>query len=297
VYVPLVACVVGAACAPLVARRAEPRIAATVLVVTGLMLAVASAAALALLAFASAARIPAVAARGHWAAESVASREPVPTWLGVLAAVSLVAIATNALRVLVSHSRPLSEAVRLQLRNAGDIITVNDQAAYAYACRALPFRPGVIIVSDGLHRSLDREQRAAVLAHEQSHLEHHHHLYEMGAMLTSALNPLLRPIERHIRFCLERWADEDAAAARGRETAASALAVSALQRSTTTPLPQLAHATNAVPARVRALLDDPHPRGRFWVGSATLNALLATAAAVLAAHSTELIFEALRRLK
>ena len=297
VYVPFVACALGIATAPVIARRSDPRLAARVLLATGLVLAAASAAALALLAFATAARIPLVATHGRWAAGAVANQEPVPIWLGVFAAICIAAIAANAIRLVVRHAVPLSHAVRLQLEGGGQIITVRDQAAYAYACRAMPFRPGVIIVSDGLQQTLDPEQRAAVLAHERSHLAHHHNLYEMGALLTTMCNPLLQPIERHLRFCLERWADEDAAATRGRGVAASALAASALNAPSAAPQVRLAHATNAVPARVRALLDGVTPHSKLWVGSAVLNALLAGIAAVLAAHSTELIFEALRRLK
>ena len=296
VYLPFVACAIGAASAPLIARRSDPRLAARVLLVTGLLLAAASAAALSLLAFATAARIPFVATRGHWAASAVGRREPVPTWLGVLAAAAIAAIAANAVRLLVRHTPPLCNAMRLQLQRGGQIITINDHAAYAYACRAVPFRPGVIIVSDGLQRTLDPEQRAAVFAHEHAHLRHHHNLYEVGALLATMCNPLLRPIERHLRFCLERWADEDAAAVHGRSVAASALAASAL-KAPAAPQFRLAHAGNAVPARVRALLDDATPRSKVWIGSAVLNALFAGIAAIIAADSTELIFEALQRLK
>jgi hypothetical protein len=295
VYVPFVACALGIAGAPRLARRTNPRTAARVLLVTGLMLAVASAAALALLAFATAARIPLVARHGHWTAGAVGSHAHVPMWLGVLATACIVAIVANAARTAIGYARRFPHAVRLQLERGGEIVAVTDGAAYAYACRALPFLPGVIVVSDGLNHTLDAEERAAVLAHERSHLEHQHNLYELGALLTRSLNPLLQPIERQMRFCLERWADEDAAAAQGRSVAASALAASALHAHHPVAAVRLAHASDGVPARIEALLDGPTRRGRLWIGSATANALLAAVAAVLAAHSTELIFEALRR--
>ena len=88
---------------------------------------------------------------------------------------------------------------------------VSDPDPFAFACRAWPFRPGVIVISDGMQRSLDDHQRAAVLAHEQSHLTHQHSVYELIALLAGALNPFLRPIQREIGFSLERWADERAA--------------------------------------------------------------------------------------
>jgi hypothetical protein len=295
VYVPFIACAVGVASARMLARRTDPRVASRVLVATGLVLGITSAVALSLLAFGVIARVPLVAAHGHWAASAVGGKVRVPAWIGLVALGCVGAIVANAVHMLGDHCRRLNHAVRLQLEGGGRIITVSDGGSFAYACRALPFRPGVIIVSDGLQRTLDTEQRAAVLAHERSHLDHQHNLYELGALLTTALNPLLSPIARELRFCLERWADEDAAAVQGRGVAASALAVSALHRPRAVPRLGAAHADNCVPARVRALIDEPAPRGRIWMGSAVVNALLAAVAVVLAAHSTELIFEALRR--
>jgi len=295
VYLPFVACAIGVAAARPVARHTDPRRAARVLAVTGLVLAATSAAALSLLAFTVIARIPLVAAHGHWAASAVGPKEHVPAWIGVLAIACIAAIAANALRTLDNYRRGLGHALRLQLTNSGEIITVADPDPFAYACRAWPFRPGVIIVSDGLQQTLDANQRAAVLAHEHSHLRHQHNLYELVALFTSALNPLLRPIEREIRFSLERWADEDAAASQGRHVAASALAISALRHTHTAPTPALAHATNSAPARVQALLENPHRHNRVFTATAAANATFALVAALLAAHSTELLFEALRR--
>jgi len=201
----------------------------------------------------------------------------------------------RAVRILDAYRRGVGPAVRLQLERGGQVVTVADPASFAYACRALPFRAGVIIVSDGLQRTLDPDQRAAVLVHEQSHLAHQHGVYELVALLATAINPLLRPLQREISFSLERWADEDAAGAQGRETAASALAASALHSTGASHQPALAHATTSVPARVQALLDDPRPTTRIPTVAAATNAVVAVTAALLAAHSTELIFEALRR--
>lgn len=295
VYLPFVACAIGVLTARGLARRAEPRLSARVLAATCVVLASATAAALAMLAFGVVARIPFVAAHGHWAASAVARKMPVPVWLGLLAIIAIGAIAVHAIRTLDDYRRGLAPAVRLQRESGGQVVTVTDPCPFAYACRAWPFRPGVIVISDGMQRSLDDDQRAAVLAHEQSHLAHQHSVYELVALLAAALNPLLRPIQREIGFSLERWADEDAAAVQGREVAASALATSALHRVHKTPQVSLSHATNGVPARVHALLDDVRPRNRALIAAATANAALAAAAVLLAAHSTELIFEALRR--
>jgi hypothetical protein len=296
VYLPFVSCIFAVGTARLVARRTEPHLSARVLTVTGLALAFATVTALSLLAFTIVARIPLVASHGKWAASAVASRVQVPMWLGVLAMVCIAVIAVRTARIFDRYRRGLGHAVRLQLGSSGEVVTVTDPASFAYASRVWPFRPGVIIISDGLQRTLDADERAAVLAHEQSHLTHQHGLYELAALLASALNPLLRPLQREINFSLERWADEDAAAVQGRDVAASALAASALHRVGAAPRPALAHATTCVPARVEALLDDPDPRTRLPMAVAAVNAIVAAVAVLLAAHSTEHIFEVLRAL-
>jgi beta-lactamase regulating signal transducer with metallopeptidase domain len=296
VYLPFLSCVIAVGSARLVARRTEPHLSARVLTLTGLALSLATAAALSLLAFTVVARIPLVASHGRWAASAVASRVEVPTWLGVLAIVCIAAIAVRTIRIFDRYRRGLGDAVRLQLESGGEVVTISDPASFAYASRAWPFRPGVIIVSDGLQQTLDADERAAVLAHEQSHLTHQHSIYELAALLAGALNPLLRPLQREINFSLERWADEDAAAVQGRDVAASALAASALHSVGSAPRPALAHATTCVPARVEALLDSPRPRTRLLTWIAAANAIVAAVAVLLAAHSTEHIFEVLRAL-
>ena len=82
IYFPFVACAIGAAGAGPVARRAAPHLSARVLAATGLVLALTNAAALSLLAFTVVARIPIVAAHGHWASSAVGRKVDVPTWVG-----------------------------------------------------------------------------------------------------------------------------------------------------------------------------------------------------------------------
>jgi Zn-dependent protease with chaperone function len=296
VYLPFISCVIAVGSARLVARRTEPHLSSRILTVTGLALAFTTAGALSLLAFTVVARIPIVASQGHWAASAVASRVEVPAWLGVFAIACIAVIAVRTVRTFDRYRRVLGHAVRLQLESGGEIVTVKDPASFAYASRIWPFRPGVIIVSEGLQQTLDANERAAVLAHEQSHLTHQHSLYELAALLAGALNPLLRPLQREINFSLERWADEDAAAVQGRAVAASALAASALHSVGAAPRPALAHATTCVPARVEALLDDPRPHNGLLTAIASANAIVAAVAVLLAARSTENIFEVLRAL-
>src|SRR5581483_9371752 len=58
----------------------------------------------------------------------------------------------------------------------------------------------------GMLALLDDAERAAVLAHERSHLRHHHALFELVVRVAVALNPLVISLEHDVRFALERWA-------------------------------------------------------------------------------------------
>ncbi|KUJ58405.1 hypothetical protein ADL25_03515 [Streptomyces sp. NRRL F-5122] len=80
---------------------------------------------------------------------------------------------------------------------------------------ALPGRPGRIVVSEGMLKCLRDEERHALLTHERAHLRAKHHVFKTIWRLTSAVNPLLRPLAHTGAFVLERWADEEAAAQTG----------------------------------------------------------------------------------
>jgi hypothetical protein len=70
-------------------------------------------------------------------------------------------------------------------------------------------------VTAGMREALDHAGRAALLAPERAHLAGFHHLYTSAARLAAAANPLLRPAARAVEYTVERWADEEAAAAVG----------------------------------------------------------------------------------
>ncbi len=98
-------------------------------------------------------------------------------------------------------------------------------------------------------------ERRVLLAHEAAHLRHHHHVYLQLVELSAAANPLLRPLASSVRIGVERWADEDAAAAVGDRTlTARALARASLARHTAaqpapTPAVALRMAGGAATAR------------------------------------------------
>jgi len=144
--------------------------------------------------------------------------------------------------------------------------------------------------------ALSAPERRVLLAHEASHLRHHHHLYVQVAELSAAANPRLRPVARAVHQAVERWADEDAATATGdRVLAAHAVARASLARRSRPSVPSLAGvlhmAEGPVLLRTRALLSrSPAPRRLLTVAVATL-VLAGSACAVVVGCHTEHLFE------
>ncbi|WP_186818269.1 M56 family metallopeptidase [Nocardia ninae] len=87
-------------------------------------------------------------------------------------------------------------------------------------------RPGIIVATDGLARSLTEPQRRAVLAHEHAHLRGHHHLMiRICAVMAAALPwiPLFAAAPRAVATLVELDADEIAATATSRPAMCGAL--------------------------------------------------------------------------
>lgn len=103
------------------------------------------------------------------------------------------------------------------------VLRVADDRPYAFA---LPARHGGIVVSEGCLATLETEELAAVLAHEQAHLQQRHHLVLLctGA-LVRALSwvPLLAAIRSALPHYLEIAADDAARRRVGTPALASAL--------------------------------------------------------------------------
>ena len=94
-----------------------------------------------------------------------------------------------------------------------DVVTLRADDAVAYA---VPGRPPQIVVTDGLAAVLSEDELAAVLRHERSHVVHgHDHHLVLAASVDATLGwlPAARRSTAALRLALERWADEDAAAA------------------------------------------------------------------------------------
>jgi Zn-dependent protease with chaperone function len=134
-------------------------------------------------------------------------------------------------------------------------------------------------------RLLDDDERRVVFAHEQAHLTHRHHRLVAYAAVAAAVNPLLIPVREAVAYLVERWADEDAAAAvNDRDLVAQAVARAALAIAGQGPIPGLGMHGGVAVHRVQALAEPaPAPQRRRLLGPVLLSAgfLAATAVATV----------------
>jgi Zn-dependent protease with chaperone function len=307
VYLPLLMPALAAAAARLLAARLEPRRATWLLTLAAVVLACCSLAALALLAAAAAARLPALAALAHYSQPVVRHRDTTSAVTGVAAALLLTGAAVAVAVVFRRRARALAESYRRAARIDTDgVVVLPGPAIEAYA---LPGWPGRIMVSARLLDVLDDDGRAALLAHERSHLAARHHLFTTVAHLAAAANPLLLPVARTVDYTVERWADEHAARCTGdRHLVAATIARVALLA---TPRPgRLAEAAlgivrpapnrislawaGPVPRRVAALLAPLPPRRTWLLAAAALIVLLAGASALEAARDLHALLDLAR---
>lgn len=257
--------------APIIARRLSPAIATWLLTTGGIVSALSAVAALALLATTLIGQNPAVAAAGHWSITALRRADPV-RWPVAVAALGALALGLGRLAwVSLKRGRAVAAAHRLTRRVAdtgSDLVVLPDPSADAYA---VPGRPGRVFVTRGMLTLLTREECDVMLAHERSHLRHHHHWHRTAVLIASALNPLLFSLPRAQGWVTERWADEDAARGSDRAVVASALSRAATaERSSRRPGVALALGSNAVDSRVAAMLADPPRRHPVMLAVAVL---------------------------
>ncbi|MEU9446190.1 M56 family metallopeptidase [Streptomyces sp. NPDC048304] len=220
--------------------------------------------------------------RAHSNPVALASDDPVPVVLGVLAAGLLAGGLLRTFTVVRRRRAALRALAPLRkLPAAGDLVVVEAARPDAYA---LPGRPERIVVTTAMLRALPGGEHAVLLAHERAHLLHRHHLYAAVAEATAACNPLLRPVRDHIAFHIERWADEEAAHMTGsRPLTARSLARAALAVADAAPCgPQaaLAYLAHKVTARVGALrAERPTSHWAVALPAAVVTALTSLASA------------------
>jgi hypothetical protein len=219
-----------------------------------------------------------------WALVYCRSWQPRPTsWLiaglcALLALASTVTLAVTAVSSLLSGSTLLGSVLAALLVAAVGSVGVAgwhrrqawripvdglallpDDEPVAYAL------PGGVVVSRGMVRALAADQRRALLAHERAHVSLRHHRFVLIVDLASAAQPLLWPLRDAVRYTVERWADEVAAAATGdRVLTARAVATAALAaRHSRLSVATLGISAGPVPQRVAALLTPVRPRYRI----------------------------------
>jgi Zn-dependent protease with chaperone function len=253
VHLLLLTPVALAAVGPAVSRHLTPAAAVRVLTCLAVAATAATGWGLSVLAIAGLANLPLVRAHLRGDPRALAAVDPVPWGFGVLAVVVLSVVVAR----LSSGwwRRPAERRTLAAVRAApaaGDLVVLADEQADAYA---LPGRPGRIVVTTGMLRSLSAEERAVLLAHERAHLTYRHHCYVAAVQLAVVANPLLARVRDEVVFGVERWADEVAAAAVSSRRAATRSLARAALATACLPAPPtaLAYLRHRIAARVAAL--------------------------------------------
>jgi Zn-dependent protease with chaperone function len=229
-------------------RRLPPRL-ATRLLTIALVLAVVTVLPTAMmLALAFVAHAPVVGIGFEWCAQAFGLHGSVPTPIGVLAIAMVIVAAVRSTRLLREH-----RALRLDAEHP--IHIADSDQPYAVT---LPGPAGQIVISTAMIDLLDDDERRVVVAHERAHARYRHDRYLLAAELAAAAVPPLRALARRVRYSVERWADEAAAAACGdRRLVAATLGKVALHDHAPTVA---GFGSAGVASRVAALLDPPPAR-------------------------------------
>lgn len=187
-----------------------------------------------------------------WCNSLARNHDQIPPWLGIPASAALAMMTVAGSRAYRTARRTLWAPPV----SGAQVRVVGDARPDAYAVGG---RSGHVVVSTGMLAALDGAERQVLLAHERSHLRHHHHRYIALALVSGAAVPVLGFVTRRLRLAVERWADEDAAAEVGdRRLVARAIARAALARADYPVGPAvLGLGAVGVRARVDALLLPP----------------------------------------
>ncbi|WP_270888790.1 M56 family metallopeptidase [Pedococcus sp. 5OH_020] len=298
----LVSAVLGLAASRLV-RVLPPATAVRMLTAASLTAALSTGFVLGIVALVAAAQAPFVASLGRWSAQRFAGGGTTSALVGLACGLAMLTLLAAGVRRALRCAADLV-AAEAACRRLGPgthgLVVVEDSHPDAYA---LPGLAGRVVVSTAMLRALAADERRVLLAHEQAHLRHHHHVYIQLAELAAAANPILRPVATAVRVGTERWADEDAAAQTGdrplvaRTLARASLAKHQSPRSRPEALrAALPSVESAVVTRTRALLA-PAPRPRRILAGATAALMLcALGAAAVSAHDTEHRFEVAQKM-
>lgn len=296
--IPVLVSTVLGLIAPSVGRRLSPAVAVRILTTSALAAALTTGFSLSVLAFNGLAALSMVARLGSWRQTADPDDGTPPPAGAVLLGLLVVVLLAAAIHYAVSA---VADAIRTDTacreldQAAGRLVVLDDTVADAFAVAGRRRR---IVITSGMLDALGAEERAVLIAHERAHLDHHHQLFVQLSDLAARANPLLLRVASQVRILIERWADEDAAAAvEDRRLVARAVAKAALARNASVrgarirPSTVLAVATTGVAQRVEALVrPQPRPQRRLAVALVAL-ALAGLLASASIAHATEQKFE------
>lgn len=160
-----------------------------------------------------------------WGVVAHGSPPRVEELTGVLGVLLLCAVAARVAVVSVAAARRRARKRRENLavlRIAGraadgpaDVLWLAHEQPLAFSMTG---RPGVVVATDGLRRHLDRDEVAAVFAHERAHLAGRHHLLVAAVdalRATLPFVPLFREAPRAVRDLVELAADDTAVRGHG----------------------------------------------------------------------------------
>ncbi|MFF7751483.1 M48 family metalloprotease [Streptomyces sp. NPDC007971] len=281
VYTPLVLSLLLSVVAPVLAGRVAPALAARVLTSAAVVTAAATTWTLILLVAALLGDAPPVVREARENGRRLV--DPVPELVGVAAGVALAVVVWRVQRTVRAERRTRRALRRLCAEQPADteLIVAASEVPQAFA---IPGRPGRILVTSAMLSALEPGERRVLLAHERAHLAHRHGPLVTAATLAAAANPLLSPVRSAVVFLVERWADEQAAAAVGdRRATARALARAALSAGRARTACALHFTDRAVTRRIAALQVSPPPQ--LW-SAATAVLALGALPALLAADAT-----------
>lgn len=286
----LASSVVFGVSAPAVSRSLPPRTAVWLLSTGSLLLAGSAAVVLGLVVVSVAGGLAPIAMVGHWSARRVAATEPFDPLTAVVAGLLLAAGAIRVGVVSWGTVRLMLAAWSVARRCPGPLVVLPDREPLAFA---VPGWPGRIVASRGVLDACSPEERLAVLAHEQAHLDGRHDLHFVAVAVAAALDPALVALPRASRRAMERWADERAA----REAGDRRIVAAAIGRVTGADPPPWRLLTIALGAtdaewRVRALLRHPPPRRIVPTLLLASVGMVAAGATLVAGHDIVQVFEA-----
>lgn len=289
--------------APALARSLPPAMATRLLVPAGMAASAAAWFVLAVTAFTWIGQYAEIAELGPWSPQRLRALAPIAPTVAEIALGVLAVVCVRTILRVVARTRAMLRIHRVcgRLGGPGAVVVVDSEVPDAFTT---PEAAGRIIVTRGMLATLTDDERAALLAHERSHVRHRHSWWILAADVAAAANPFLSRTSQAVRHAVERWADEDAAAdVADRRLVARALARAALTRqahsreahsrarSARSGSSATAAVGDDVPTRVRALIDPPTRHVR--VGIAALVALLVvlTAGGAAVERQGERLFE------